>query len=143
MQVLAGLVACLPGASAIVAWRDGWVPVSDWAVPVVFAWDTFSAHPRVIGQWTSLSRFVNKDLFQPGPLQFWLLAIPERLFAPSPAGALVGSAFVSTAAVVVLFVVAWRRGAPACWPAVLVGAHSCSTASGQRSCATPTTRASP
>jgi hypothetical protein len=107
---LAVFVTCLPGASAIIAWRAGWVPVSDWAVPVVFGWDTFGAHPRVIGQWTSLSRFVSKDLYQPGPLQFWLLAIPERIFAPSPAGALVGSALVSTGAVLVLFIVAWRRG---------------------------------
>lgn len=110
VKVLAGLVACMPGASAIIAWRDGWVPVSDWAVPVVLAWDTFGAHTRLIGQWTSLTRSANTNLYQPGPLQFWLLAIPERIFAPSSFGPLIGSALVSTAAVVVLLVVAWRRG---------------------------------
>lgn len=110
VQALAALVACLPGISAFIAWRDGWVPVSDWSVPVILAWDTFDGHARAIGQWTSLSRVVGHDLYQPGPLQFWILAVPERLFAPSPVGALIGSALVATAAIVVLLVVAWRRG---------------------------------
>jgi hypothetical protein len=104
------LVSAFPGAAAFRAWRGGWLPSSDWAVPVVLAWDTFSKHPPVIGQWTSLSEYGSKNVFQLGPLQFWLLAVPEHLFAPSPVGVLIGSALVATSAVVVALVVAWRRG---------------------------------
>ena len=43
-------------------------------------------------------------------MQFWLLGIPERVFAPSPAGALLGSAMLSTCAVGAALVVSWRRG---------------------------------
>ena len=75
----AAVVASLPGVATFRAWRGGWVPTSDWSVVVSLSWDTFSKYPRVIGQWTSLSQYAHKDLFQLGPLQFWFLAIPEHL----------------------------------------------------------------
>lgn len=106
----AAIVVALPAVCAGVAIAGGWVPSNDWAVVVARSVDTFSANPPLIGQWTSLSRYAGTELHQPGPLQFWFLAVPTHLFAPSPAGALVGSAILAMAALSTALVAAWRRG---------------------------------
>ena len=106
----AAVPVSIPLVCAIVAFRGRWVPSNDWAVVVARGVDTFSPHTPLIGQWSSLSSYVGYDVHQPGPLQFWLLGIPQRLFAPSTFGPLLGQALVASAMAVVFLLAAHRRG---------------------------------
>lgn len=103
-------MALTPVWSAAIAFWSHWVPSSDWAVVVSKSLDTFSSHPPLIGQWTSLSSYVGYDVHQPGPLQFWIQGVFERLFAPSVVGSLIGQALLATGAAVAWLVAAARRG---------------------------------
>ena len=104
------LIVLTPLWCAAIAFHAHWVPSSDWAVVVSKGMETFSAHPPLVGQWTSLSSYVGFDVNQPGPLQFWMQGVTEWLFAPSVFGALLGQALLSTAAAVVFLLAARRRG---------------------------------
>lgn len=111
----------VPFASALIAWRRGWMPTSDWASVVIRAWDTLAGSPPLVGIYSSAttSGGHTRNVYHPGPLQEWLLAGPVHLFAPSTLGALVGSAALVAACITVVFVVAWRRGGSAMlWGAV-------------------------
>lgn len=108
--VAAAIVVVTPLVCAVVAFVTGWVPSNDWAVVVARGFDTFSPHTPLVGQWSSLSSYVGYDVHQPGPIQFWLLGVPEHLFAPSTFGALVGQAIIATFAAAAFLVAVHRRG---------------------------------
>ena len=110
LWVGAGVVVALPAVCGVVVFLSGWVPSNDWAVVVSRATDTFSAHPPLVGQWSSLSLYAGRTVHQPGPIQFWWLAVPEWLLAPSSVGALVGSALLTMVSLSVTLVAAFRRG---------------------------------
>lgn len=114
ITVMAAVVAVLatPLIAAVVAWRRGWMPIGDDAAVLAQSWGTFSAHPPLLGNYASVTSVTDasQTLYHPGPLQLWLLAGPQHLFAPSNLGALVGSALLVTAALA-LVLVACRRAA--------------------------------
>ncbi|MFC6713934.1 hypothetical protein [Branchiibius cervicis] len=92
--VIAAWVVILAGAH--------WIPQGDNAVVATKVHDVFSAHPPLQGQ-RSTSSLTTNDVYahHPGPIEFYLLAIPYALFGFAPVGLLVGSALVQMAFVVV------------------------------------------
>ncbi len=69
-----GRVAALrarPGSSH----RGGWRPVGDEAAIALRSWNSLTAQSPMVGQATRLAHGV----FDPGPLEYWLLAVPVHL----------------------------------------------------------------
>src|SRR5215813_13726961 len=55
--------------------HDGWRPVSDSAEIALRSWDVLTAHGPLVGQATRLAH----GLYDPGPLQYWLLTLPVHI----------------------------------------------------------------
>lgn len=70
----------------------GWRALQDDATISIRTFETFSFHPPLLGQFSTSSIGTGQLLFDPGPLQYWLLAIPVRI-DPSQ-GVLWGGALV-------------------------------------------------
>lgn len=84
--------------------RRGWQPVADGAAIAIRSFDVLSAHGPLAGQATELAQGV----FDPGPLEYWLLAIPVHL---DPAhGALWGAALWCMAAASLAIEAGWAAG---------------------------------
>ena len=93
----AWLLAVLPVVVAAVrAVRRGWIPMGDDALMSIRAHDVFTAHPPLLGTWSSASLEAGVDLNHPGPLLFDILAVPVRVFGPR-AGVAVGVMLVNVA----------------------------------------------
>jgi hypothetical protein len=76
LRAVAHLAAWLPfvlGPARLI--RDGWRPVGDEAAIALRSWNSLSAQGPMVGQATRLAHGV----FDPGPLEYWLLAIPVHL----------------------------------------------------------------
>ncbi len=105
LRVVAHLAAWLPfvtGAVRLV--RDGWFPLGDNAAIALRSWNSLTAHGPLVGQATRLAHGV----FDPGPLEYWLLAIPVHI---SPAhGILWGATICCMAACSVAIEAAWAAG---------------------------------
>ena len=74
--MVAHLAAWLPfvlGPARLI--RNGWRPVGDEAAIALRSWNSLTAHGPMVGQATRLAHGV----FDPGPLEYWLLAIPVHL----------------------------------------------------------------
>jgi hypothetical protein len=104
-----GLAAGLP---VIVATIDvatsGWTPLADDALIAVRAYDVFSGHSPLVGQYSQASAVVGQPLYSPGPLLYWLLALPVRLpWDPAPE---VTVGLVNLACVMGVVGLACRRG---------------------------------
>lgn len=91
-------VLVTPLMAAIVAWRKGWMPMGDEAAVMAQSWGVLTTSPPLLGNYSSVTTATDtsQTLYHPGPLQLWLLAIPQHLFAPSNAGVLIGSALLVT-----------------------------------------------
>ena len=114
-------MALLPVVVAAVrAGREGWVPVGDAALLTVRASDVLGGGPGgdapSLGMWASTSWSLGFDINHPGPLLYWVLAVPAALVA-GPVGVVIGPALVNCASVLGIFAVAWRR-----WMAVSLAA---------------------
>ncbi|HEY5351907.1 MAG TPA: hypothetical protein VIK57_05590 [Streptosporangiaceae bacterium] len=76
LRVVAHLAAWLPfvlGPARLI--RSGWRPVGDEAAIALRSWNSLTSHGPMVGQATRLAHGV----FDPGPLEYWLLAIPVHL----------------------------------------------------------------
>jgi hypothetical protein len=109
LTVLAGLVASLPvivaGARAL---ANGWLPVADQGTIATRAYDVFTSHTPLVGQYSMASGVVGHLTYAPGPMLYWLLALPARFGGPA-ALTLTMSAF-NTAAILASVALARRRG---------------------------------
>lgn len=86
----------------------GWVATSDSAVIAARSWSVLTSHAPLLGQATRLGN----GLYDPGPLEYWLLALPVRL---DPArglvwGAALWCALACSVAVEAAWSVSGRRG---------------------------------
>lgn len=111
---LIGLVALvgLPVAiGMIVAQTWTWYPPSDYGLIELSTRDV-GTHTPLVGPF---SRF---GWNHPGPLLFWTLAPPYRLFGAEPAGLFVGAGSVNLAAIGASATILYRRGR---WPLLLLG----------------------
>ena len=91
-------------AIVAIALTRPWAPASDLALMELRTHDVGGPHTPLIGAY---SRF---GWNHPGPLGFWLLALPYRLAGARPVGMLVGTAVLHAAAVAGCLVLARRRG---------------------------------
>jgi hypothetical protein len=104
-----GLVI-VPFVVALVrAWHDGWVPSGDEANIATRSLDVFSRHPPLTGL-PSTSFLYGQHLYtdHPGPFEFYLLAVPLRLFG-TRAGPLLTAAAINMSAVLIALWVVYRR----------------------------------
>ncbi|MEA2272013.1 MAG: hypothetical protein QOI98_721, partial [Solirubrobacteraceae bacterium] len=103
-----GLAAALPViVSTIRAVKAGWLPLGDDAMIVVRALDVLSTHSPLVGAHSASSSVIGAPVASPGPMLFWLLALPARLGHVAPA---IAMGAVNTAAVVGMVALARRRG---------------------------------
>jgi hypothetical protein len=108
-----GLLAALPViVAAGYALTDDWAPLGDDAYIGIRAYDVFTGRSPLVGQRSSGASGVLSDTaYSPGPLLFWLLAIPARL--PDPMYMSLTTAAVNVASVMGAVALAYRRGGAA------------------------------
>lgn len=88
-----GLCASLPViAAAVRALHEGWQPVADRGIIATRAFDVFSSHTPLVGQYSFASTITGKLTYSLGPMLYWLLAPAAHVGAPE--------SFVLTMAVV-------------------------------------------
>ncbi len=106
LAALVLLVVCL--VPILMSGIDGagrtWHPAGDWSVLELRTRDVGSSNTPLLGPY---SRY---GWNHPGPLLFWLLAVPYRLFGQSSSSMLLSAALVNVAAIIGLAIFAWRRG---------------------------------
>lgn len=108
LVLLTGTAAALPViVSTVRALSDGWVPTGDAAIIAVRAYDVFTTHPPLVGPFSTSTLLIGHPVQSPGPLLFWLMAVPVRLGAAVPA---LWMGIVNTAAVMGSVALARRRG---------------------------------
>lgn len=81
-----------------------WFPAGDWAMTELRVLDVGTRHTPLVGPY---SRY---HWNHPGPLLFWLLAVPYRLAGTAPGALLVGAALINATSVGGILALAWRRG---------------------------------
>jgi hypothetical protein len=110
------LLALLPVLVTVLT-RSGssYVPVGDMGMIDLRVRDVWSANFPLVGPY---SRY---GWSHPGPLLFWILAIPSRLFGQAAWATLVGGAVLQGVAIIWLAALAWRRGALPLVSVALVG----------------------
>ena len=122
---LAGLVlvAATPVLASAVDVGRGWVPVSDSAIVATRARDVFTSETPLLGQPSTAGIDVGEDVHHPGPLEFWLIAVAQRLH-DGRAASLLAVVAVNLAAVATAVLVAARVGGlpSAAWAATVVTA---------------------
>ncbi|MGA2037570.1 MAG: hypothetical protein ABSH04_08320 [Acidimicrobiales bacterium] len=69
-------VVLLPVLSKV---ARGWRPLDDYAVIALRSWTVFSAHPPLLGLYSTATPAGGHAVYDPGPLLFWLLALPVHL----------------------------------------------------------------
>src|ERR1035438_6539290 len=78
-----GLCAALPVVTAAVrALHEGWQPVADRGIIATRAFDVFSSHTPLVGQYSFTSTVVGKLTYSLGPMLYWLLAPAAHIGAP-------------------------------------------------------------
>ncbi len=104
LALLFGFVAIRPiVASATYALDLPWYPTGDWAVLTMRVADVGTDTP-LLGPY---SRF---GWNHPGPMIYWLLAVPYRLLGGRSVDILTGSGLFASVVVAAVLVLAWRRG---------------------------------
>jgi hypothetical protein len=105
-----GLLAALPiGVAALYAVIQHWTPIGDDAFIGIRAYDVFTGRTPLVGQRSSgASDVLSETVYSPGPLLFWLMAIPARL--PDPVFMAFTAAAVNVASIAGSVALALRRG---------------------------------
>jgi hypothetical protein len=110
LTVTTGLLAAVPVMVALVqVVADRWTAISDDGLIATRAYDVLSRNSPLLGPWSSgYSDITGHPTFHPGPLLFWLLAVPAHL--PWPELMVITVAVVNVAAVLGVVALAGRRG---------------------------------
>ena len=108
--VAAGLAASIPILnSTIRAANAGWVPAGDDGIIATRGWDVLTSHTPLVGQYSEAGLVVHGQVMHsPGPLLYWLIALPARFGAVTSIAVTMG--VLNTLAVIVCVVLARRRG---------------------------------
>jgi hypothetical protein len=108
LPLVAGLLASAPVIVATVrAVGDSWTPYGDRAVIAARSFDVLSTHPPLVGQYTQWSAILGRPIFSPGPMLYWLLAIPAHLGSTALP---IWMAVVNVACILATMLLARRRG---------------------------------
>jgi hypothetical protein len=86
----------------------GWRPTSDDAAIAWRTWDVFSAHAPLVGAFNDATQASGHAVFDPGPLEYYLLAVPERIDPLH--GILWGAALLCVLLAGLAVEAAWRCG---------------------------------
>jgi hypothetical protein len=86
----------------------GWRPLGDDATIALQSFRVLSLHPPLLGQYSTISRGAEHVLFDPGPMQYVLLAIPTRVDGLQ--GTLWGAALISGLVLSIAVEALWRVG---------------------------------
>jgi hypothetical protein len=79
-----GAAASLPVVVATVrALAAQWMPLGDQGIIATRAYDVFTGHGPLLGQYSEASTVTGQPTYSPGPLLYWLLALPARFGAPA------------------------------------------------------------
>lgn len=124
------LLLLVPFAVALVrAAADGWALSGDEALIAIRAHDVFSGDPPLVGQPSTSDQYSpGLRTYHPGPLEFYLLAVPLRVLGPT-AGPLSFAVVVNGGAVLLAVWAVFRRAGPGvgAWAAVVLGSVMWST----------------
>jgi hypothetical protein len=105
-----GLAAALPivvSIGHVIA--VGWAPIGDDGIIAIHSYDVFSGHSPLLGMPSSgPSGVLDEQVYHPGPLLFWLLAVPAHFLGALSMPITMG--LVNCACVVGSVVLAHRRG---------------------------------
>lgn len=114
LALLAALLLVVPiGASLLRAVDQGWVPSNDEAQIVLRARDVLSADPPLVGQPSTAGAYAeDHPARHPGPIEFYLLAVPVRALG-TVWGTLLTVAAITAASVWLTAWSAFRRAGPA------------------------------
>lgn len=104
---LAAALACIPVLAATLQAAGDWYPTSDSGVIVLRAFDVFSAHPPLLGQYSQSSPLIGEVTYSLGPLEYWLLALPAHV---GPTAVVLVMGAVNAACVAGAVLLAARRG---------------------------------
>jgi hypothetical protein len=86
----------------------GWRPLGDDATITMQSFRVLSLHPPLLGQFSTISGGAGRAIFDPGPLQYVVLAIPTHI--DTSQGSLWGGALVSGVVLSVAIEAVWRTG---------------------------------
>ena len=111
LAVACGLAAAVPiVVVALHAVVVGWMPMGDRGWFAVQSFDVLSDRSPPLGPWSSGATLaVGRTAYSPGPMLYWLLAIPARFFDPRVLPATAG--VVNVASVLGVLLLARRRAA--------------------------------
>ena len=84
--------------------RSSWLSFLDWASIELRTRDVGTVHTPLVGP------FSRYGWNHPGPLLFYVLALPYRIFGAQGRGILAGAFLVNAAALACIAIVLWRRG---------------------------------
>lgn len=108
-QIAAGLAAAIPVLrSTIHAVAIGWQPAGDDGIIVTRAWDVLTSHSPLVGQYSEAGNLSGQIVHSPGPMLYWLLALPARLGSVASIAGWMGA--FNTLAIVGTVALARRRG---------------------------------
>jgi hypothetical protein len=108
LVIAVGLIAAAPILIAVGrAIGFDWTATVDDGVIAVRAFDVFTAHPPLVGQYSLASQYTGEWTYSLGPLNYWLLAPAARLGSMP---LIVTTAVVNTACVLGAVALAQRRG---------------------------------
>jgi hypothetical protein len=108
-QIATGLAAAIPVLrSTVHAVAIGWQPAGDDGIIVTRAWDVFTFHAPLVGQYSEAGRVTGHIVHSPGPLLYWLLALPARFGSVADLAGWMGA--VNTLAIIGAVLLARRRG---------------------------------
>jgi hypothetical protein len=109
LVLAAGLAAAIPViVSTIRGLAAGWTPEGDRAVIATRAYDVLTSLTPLVGPWSSTSTVIGDETYHPGPLLYWLLAIPARL--PGEAAFPIVMGVLNVAAIMAAVALSRRRG---------------------------------
>jgi hypothetical protein len=95
-------------AATVKALHDGWVPGADQGIIATRAYDVFTSHTPLVGQYTLAGQVTGQVTHSLGPMLFWLLALPARFGGPASMTLTIGA--VNTLAIIGVVALARRRG---------------------------------
>jgi hypothetical protein len=109
LTLAVGLCAAAPVIAASArALHEGWQPVADRGIIATRAFDVFSSHMPLVGQYSFAGAVTGKLTYSFGPMLYWLLAPAAHVGAPS--SFVLTMAFVNVACVLGAVALARRRG---------------------------------
>jgi hypothetical protein len=94
--------------ATVKAVREGWIPTADRAIIATRAYDVFTSHTPLVGQYSLAGEVTGRVTHSLGPMLFWLLALPARFGSPASMTWTMGA--LNTLAIVGVVALARRRG---------------------------------